>query len=80
MLESRFCFINLFDREGFQVDVIEKISESELISAIPQYHAIGVRSKTQLTPAILTIAKRLLVIGCFCIGRWSLMGRLVVRD
>ena len=31
-------------------------------------HAIGLRSKTQLTASVLKEAKNLLCIGCFCIG------------
>lgn len=60
--------VKMFEREGFQVECQVKASEQELIERIGDYHAIGVRSKTQLTPAILAAAKRLLVIGCFCIG------------
>ncbi|KAJ3330605.1 hypothetical protein HDU91_003533, partial [Kappamyces sp. JEL0680] len=35
---------------------------------IKDVHAIGIRSKTQLTKEILECAKNLKVIGCFCIG------------
>lgn len=35
---------------------------------IATVHAIGIRSKTQLTAEILDCAKHLRVIGCFCIG------------
>lgn len=31
-------------------------------------HAIGIRSKTKLTAKVLSHAKQLIVIGCFCIG------------
>lgn len=31
-------------------------------------HVIGIRSKTKLTAKVLSEAKNLLVIGCFCIG------------
>lgn len=31
-------------------------------------HVIGIRSKTRLTEKVLSAAKNLLVIGCFCIG------------
>lgn len=31
-------------------------------------HVIGIRSKTRLTEKVLSHARNLLVIGCFCIG------------
>ena len=60
--------VSLFAREGFQVDSVDKLSDEQLIDRIPHYHALGVRSKTQLTPAVLKAAARLLCVGCFCIG------------
>lgn len=54
---------------GFNVTEVSKAySEEELLAVIPTVHAIGVRSKTQLTARVLEAAKRLLCIGCFCIG------------
>lgn len=44
------------------------LSEEELISEIKDVHMLGIRSKTQITPAILNAAKKLQAIGCFCIG------------
>lgn len=35
---------------------------------IADVHVIGLRSKTKLTAEVLSAAKRLLAIGCFCIG------------
>ena len=35
---------------------------------IKDVHVIGIRSKTQLTAQVLAHAKKLIVIGCFCIG------------
>ena len=35
---------------------------------IADAHLIGIRSRTQLTAEVLGDAKRLLAIGCFCIG------------
>ena len=60
--------VSIFAREGFQVDCEDKMSEEQLIARLPQYHALGVRSKTQLTARALQAATRLLTIGCFCIG------------
>ena len=44
------------------------ISEEELIKEIKDVHLLGIRSKTNITPAILNAAERLQAIGCFCIG------------
>jgi D-3-phosphoglycerate dehydrogenase len=44
------------------------LSEDELIEAIKDVHLLGIRSKTQVTPAVLAAAERLMAIGCFCIG------------
>ncbi len=42
--------------------------EEELIEAIKDVHLLGIRSKTQVTPAVLAAAEKLIGIGCFCIG------------
>lgn len=44
------------------------VSEAELIKAIKDVHILGIRSKTQVTRNILSSAKKLQAIGCFCIG------------
>jgi len=44
------------------------LSESELIEKIADVHFIGIRSRTQLTDEVLSHAKKLVAIGCFCIG------------
>ncbi|CAG8440430.1 5080_t:CDS:2 [Ambispora leptoticha] len=44
------------------------LSEAELIEKIREAHAVGIRSKTKMTKKVLLEAKKLLVIGCFCIG------------
>lgn len=60
--------VDLFKSEQFQVERIPKLSEEELIAKIPSIHIIGLRSKTKLTPKVLSAAKKLIAIGCFCIG------------
>ena len=59
-----------FRQNGYTSVKIEKgaLSEEELIAAIADVHILGIRSKTQITPAVLKAASRLLGIGCFCIG------------
>jgi len=55
--------------EGYIVDSrTAAMSEDELVAAIPDYHVLGVRSKTQVTDKIFAAARRLLAVGCFCIG------------
>ena len=44
------------------------LSEPELIEAIKDVHLLGIRSKSQITPAVLAAAEKLMAIGCFCIG------------
>ena len=60
--------VQLFVREGFQVETADKMSEAELKEKIPTFHALGVRSKTVVSPDVLQAGKRLLTVGCFCIG------------
>lgn len=57
------------EKEGFQVDMLSHSpGEDELIKLLPQYSALGIRSKTELTKKVLENNKSLLAIGCFCIG------------
>ncbi len=44
------------------------LSEEQLINEIKDVHLLGIRSKTQITPKVLSAAKKLQAIGCFCIG------------
>jgi D-3-phosphoglycerate dehydrogenase / 2-oxoglutarate reductase len=44
------------------------VSEAALIKEIRNTHILGIRSKTQVTPAVLQAAQKLQTIGCFCIG------------
>jgi D-3-phosphoglycerate dehydrogenase len=44
------------------------LSEEELIHEVKDVHLLGIRSKTQVTPAVLEAARKLQAIGCFCIG------------
>lgn len=61
--------IQQFINEGFQVETMDKAAtEEQLLAKLPDVHAIGVRSKTQLTEKVLKVAIKLLAIGCFCIG------------
>lgn len=44
------------------------LSEEELAAEIRDVHLLGIRSKTQVTAKVLSAAKKLQAIGCFCIG------------
>ncbi|CCF56426.1 hypothetical protein KAFR_0B01270 [Kazachstania africana CBS 2517] len=60
---------NIFQEQGYQVESYNgALTEDCLIEKIKDVHAIGIRSKTKLTAKILEHAKKLIVIGCFCIG------------
>ena len=59
----------LFQAEGFRLEVVSgAMSEEELIERIGSVHVIGIRSKTNISEAVIERARRLLAIGCFCIG------------
>jgi len=44
------------------------LSGDELKSKIADAHFIGIRSRTQLTEEVFDCAKKLVAVGCFCIG------------
>lgn len=57
------------EREGFQVDMLTYApAEDELIKLFPDYCAVGIRSKTEVTQKVLEAAQGVTTIGCFCIG------------
>jgi D-3-phosphoglycerate dehydrogenase / 2-oxoglutarate reductase len=59
----------LFASEGFAIETLPSaLSENELAERIKDVHVLGIRSKTQVTTRALDQAKRLLTVGCFCIG------------
>jgi D-3-phosphoglycerate dehydrogenase len=60
--------VEMLKKQGFIVDTMPSIDTNSLKEKIGSYHAIGIRSKTDLTDEVLSCAKRLLCVGCFCIG------------
>ncbi|MDY6797869.1 MAG: phosphoglycerate dehydrogenase [Pseudomonadota bacterium] len=44
------------------------LAEEDLIEKIADAHFVGIRSRTQLTESVLEAAKKLVAVGCFCIG------------
>ncbi|KAJ3337805.1 hypothetical protein HDU93_000480 [Gonapodya sp. JEL0774] len=63
--------VNLFKAAGYQVEHhVKALPPSDLINKLKNggFHALGIRSKTNLTAEVLRHASKLLVVGCFCIG------------
>ena len=59
----------LFIAEGVHLETIKTaVSEDELVRRIEDVHVLGIRSKTRVTERALAKARRLLSVGCFCIG------------
>src|SRR5690606_38101011 len=62
--------VQTFQAAGYtQIEYHEKSPpEDELKARIAEAHIIGIRSRSYLTADVLAEAKRLIAIGCFCIG------------
>lgn len=59
----------ILETEGYEVDLlIHAPGEDELIKLLPQYCAIGIRSKTEVTAKALEHTSNCFTIGAFCIG------------
>jgi D-3-phosphoglycerate dehydrogenase len=55
--------------DGFEVEALKSaLSEAELVQRLSGVHVLGIRSKTQVSAAVLAQAKQLVALGCFCIG------------
>ncbi|MBB3802181.1 D-3-phosphoglycerate dehydrogenase [Xanthomonas arboricola] len=62
--------VDVFHAAGYsQIELHAKsLPEDELIARIAEAHIVGIRSRTQLSAEVLAHAKRLIAVGCFCIG------------
>jgi len=62
--------VDVFNENGYHnIEYIKgSLPEDELKQKIAKAHFIGIRSRTQLTTEIFAAAKRLVAVGCFCIG------------
>src|SRR5262249_56446113 len=59
----------VFGAEGFQVEALaHSLPPEELAAKIADVHILGIRSKTHVPAAALAAGRRLLTVGCFCIG------------
>lgn len=59
-----------FARAGYRnVELINgSLSRDDLLEAVAGVHLLGIRSRTQLDAEVFAAAKRLIAVGCFCIG------------
>ncbi len=62
--------VDVFAAAGYtQIECHQKsLPEDELKQRIAETHLVGIRSRSQLSADVLAEAKRLIAIGCFCIG------------
>ena len=62
--------VEIFRAAGYSniVAHAKALPEDELRKAIADAHFVGIRSRTQLSADVLAEAKRLMAVGCFCIG------------
>lgn len=62
--------VDVFNENGYHnIEYIKgSLSEEDLKKKIAKAHFIGIRSRTHLTADIFKAAKRLVAVGCFCIG------------
>jgi len=62
--------VDTFTSKGYtNIEYLKtSLSDEQLKEKIADVHFIGIRSRTQLTDDVLAHAKKLVAIGCFCIG------------
>ena len=62
--------VETFRAAGYtQIELHEKsLPEDELKRRIADAHIVGIRSRTHLSEDVLAHARRLIAVGCFCIG------------
>lgn len=59
----------VLEENGYSVDLLtHSPSEDELIKLLPDYCALGIRSKTEITAKVLEACQSIMTIGAFCIG------------
>jgi len=62
--------VEVFKQNGYEHITYLKssLSEEDLIEQVGTVHILAIRSKTHVTAKVLAAAKKLLAVGCFCIG------------
>lgn len=59
----------VFEKAGYSVQYFEKsLKEEELLTLMPEVSVLGIRSRTQVTDRLLSVGKKLMGVGAFCIG------------
>ncbi|MDA1073222.1 MAG: phosphoglycerate dehydrogenase [Proteobacteria bacterium] len=62
--------VNSFREHGYSniTELSHALSGDELCDAISDVHVLGLRSRSQLNARCLAAARRLMAVGCYCIG------------
>jgi D-3-phosphoglycerate dehydrogenase / 2-oxoglutarate reductase len=62
--------IQAFEQDGYSNIELHSgsLSQEELIKKISDVHILGIRSRTQVNAEVMAAARKLIAIGCFCIG------------
>ncbi len=62
--------VDFFEEHGYQMIEYHRtaLDDAALIEAVRDAHIIGIRSRTKLHAPIFEAAKKLITVGCFCIG------------
>jgi len=62
--------VDAFKQEGYSnIEYLKtSLPKDELINKVADAHFVGIRSRTQLTEEVFAAAKKLIAVGCFCIG------------
>lgn len=62
--------VNSFREAGYtQIEYHEKsLPEAELAARVAEAHIVGIRSRSNLTAPMFQNSRRLMAVGCFCIG------------
>lgn len=62
--------VNTLKKAGYtNIEYLKtSLGQEELIEKIADAHFVGIRSRTQLTEEVFAAAKKLIAVGCFCIG------------
>ena len=62
--------IEAFEQQGYtSIELYPgSLSQEDLIKKISDIHILGIRSRTQVNAEVMAAARKLIAIGCFCIG------------
>ncbi len=61
--------VNLFERAGYsEIICLKEALDQKNLELLQEAHFVGIRSASKLTPEIIKFSKKLVGIGCYCIG------------